>query len=420
MSEESDIGPPSVTGDDSPVKEKTNPTSPEPTEKREEEKEEYDDESPLSPPLSPPPEEDDFPPPSEPPPPSPPLPTDSQSVVKPPPVKTRPPFISVNHDSPLISYPVTSPGMSSAMSPVSLQSPISLTPASAIPSRLMAEVESEHHRRSGTRTRQRSASFQHETSTSKAGSSKAKRFTTFLPLPHGWYEGFDPQGRKYYLHRKNKITQWDVPDEILQYLPPLPLGWTERKDPRGKAFYVNVKLKKTQRARPGPRDDDLLALIRRNSPVVLQATPPVTPPIIPPSPLTETYYQHPKSPSVSLTPPSGKSSLEIRPAQPPPFDIVITPQSSGSIMESEESLIKKYRENIRTDDLQTGWQVVLNKKKRYVYFYNAETKATRWDVPTIEPLAENWTARVDFDTQRRYYVNLETKQVQWSIPTIPT
>jgi len=235
--------------------------------------EHHDDiEPPSSPPL-PPPEEDDFPPPSEPPPPSPPLPTVSESVAKRPSLKSRPPVISINHDGPPVTSPVTSPGGTSLASP--LHSPTSLaTPASAIPSRLMAEVDGEHHRKSGSLGRPRSASVQH-------GTSKTKRFTTFLPLPHGWYEGFDPKGRKYYLNRKTKVTQWDVPDEILQYLDPLPLGWTERKDPRGKTFYVNMKLRKSQRARPGPKDDDLLALIRKNSSSQLPPLP-VVPPIIPP------------------------------------------------------------------------------------------------------------------------------------------
>lgn len=84
--------------------------------------------------------------------------------------------------------------------------------------------------------------------------------THFVPLAHGWYEGLDALGRKYYLHRKRRVTQWEVPDELLPYLPPLPAGWSERKDARGHTFYVNVAQKMSQRARPGPHDSELHAV----------------------------------------------------------------------------------------------------------------------------------------------------------------
>lgn len=81
----------------------------------------------------------------------------------------------------------------------------------------------------------------------------------FVPLANGWYEGLDPQGRKYYLHRKRRVTQWNVPDELLPFLPPLPPGWSERKDAHGHTFYVNMAQKVSQRARPGPHDSELHA-----------------------------------------------------------------------------------------------------------------------------------------------------------------
>jgi len=227
------------------------------------------------------------------------------------------------------------------------------------------------------------------------GSRKSKKFGTFHALPHGWYEGFDSQGRKYYLHRRLKITQWDVPDEIMQYLPPLPPDWSERKDPHGKAFYVNMKLKKSQRARPGPRDAEYL-----EAALGPQYQRDGSPPFASPMPISSKVRDRKSSSSLSV--------------EVPMTDIVVTPPPPEE--SRDDGLIQKYRVQIRTDDLLDGWKVVENKKKRRIFFYNDEQKKSRWDFPTIEPLPEGWSIRLDFATHRRYYVNTSTNQVVWRIP----
>jgi len=311
------------------------------------------------------------------------------------------------------------PQSPSEENPLASSSPVGNPLAESAPPSLQSQMQNQMYpttshffsRNKSIRRIRKESSFNRSRSNSLVHSShKGKKYGTFHALPHGWYEGFDSQGRKYYLHRRTKVTQWDVPNEILQYLPPLPPDWSERKDPCGKAFYVNVKLRKSQRARPGPHDAELLEAATGVTPQTVQA------PAIPPSPLGKGIRERKASYG-------NKLSVDVRPSAPI-ADIVVTPPPNSKMeskveskMESDESLIQKYRVPIRTDDLKEGWKVVLNKKKRRIFFYNAEQKLSSWDVPTTENLPEGWIARVDFDTQRRYYVNSSTNQVQWRLPT---
>ena len=170
----------------------------------------------------------------------------------------------------------------------------------------------------------------------------------FVPLACGWYEGIDALGRKFYLHRQRRVTQWDVPDEVLPFLPPLPPGWTERTDAHGHTYYVNMVQKVSQRARPGPHDNELHALLQ--------------------------HHQTKKEEKKELPP-------------------------------------------VQTDDLEPGWQVVLNGTVRRAYFYHPARGVTQWSVPTKnKTLPEGWDMRLDFDTHRRFYVHLATKKTQWKPP----
>jgi len=133
------------------------------------------------------------------------------------------------------------------------------------------------------KSRKHSSRHHHRSSTSRKVSSY------MLPIAHGWYEGLDPKGRKYYLNRRLKITQWDVPDEIMLLLPPLPHGWEERKDQGGKRYYVNMQLKKSQRGRPSPRDPELKAMMKEH--------------------LSRTTSGESKSTVLVVTPPSPRSPV---------------------------------------------------------------------------------------------------------------
>ncbi|VDP91510.1 unnamed protein product [Echinostoma caproni] len=53
------------------------------------------------------------------------------------------------------------------------------------------------------------------------------------PLPPGWDERRDQNGRTYYIDHVNKRTQWDRP--VFQ----LPEGWEQRSDTNGRVYYVD-------------------------------------------------------------------------------------------------------------------------------------------------------------------------------------
>eukprot|EP00735_Rhodelphis_limneticus_P010855 TRINITY_DN3766_c0_g1::TRINITY_DN3766_c0_g1_i1::g.24065::m.24065 TRINITY_DN3766_c0_g1::TRINITY_DN3766_c0_g1_i1::g.24065 ORF type:complete len:169 (+),score=13.36,sp/Q8BZZ3/WWP1_MOUSE/51.19/2e-19,sp/Q8BZZ3/WWP1_MOUSE/52.05/5e-17,sp/Q8BZZ3/WWP1_MOUSE/37.38/4e-15,WW/PF00397.21/4.4e-12,WW/PF00397.21/2.3e-14 TRINITY_DN3766_c0_g1_i1:119-625(+) len=59
------------------------------------------------------------------------------------------------------------------------------------------------------------------------------------PMPEGWEERKDGQGRTYYVNHVAKTTQWEDPRI-------LPAGWEERKDATGRTYYVNHNTKSTQ------------------------------------------------------------------------------------------------------------------------------------------------------------------------------
>jgi len=256
-------------------------------------------------------------------------------------------------------------------------------------------------------------------------SGKNRRPGFGFTLLHGWSECFDDKGRKYYLHRRLKITQWDVPDEILQYLPPLPRGWIEMKDEFGKTYYVNMAQKLSQRARPGPRDAELLELARASraadrprapdTPRSVERPHPVTPqsegrPAVPPSPLNQGFNRRQSNAGSPARRPSVDSGPSVIATDAPP-------SGNPPPTPDRKPVVKPRRVQIRTDDLEEGWVVVINKKESRAYFYNARLNKVSWDVPTTDSLPEGWTARLDFQTLRRFYVNKSMSMVQWRFPS---
>mmetsp|Transcript_16721 Transcript_16721/g.25127 ORF Transcript_16721/g.25127 Transcript_16721/m.25127 type:complete len:479 (+) Transcript_16721:104-1540(+) len=120
------------------------------------------------------------------------------------------------------------------------------------------------------------------------------------PLPPGWTESRDAQGRVYYSDHINHKTQWERPaghtsvaPPIAQPAPPppivqpksssLPPGWEERTTPDGRKYYVNHNDKSTHWTLPANLSSQNQAhtsvQTQNNNPVVVvaQAAPPRPP-----------------------------------------------------------------------------------------------------------------------------------------------
>ncbi|XP_051569015.1 E3 ubiquitin-protein ligase Itchy isoform X3 [Myxocyprinus asiaticus] len=63
------------------------------------------------------------------------------------------------------------------------------------------------------------------------------------PLPQGWEQRADQNGRVYYVDHIKKRTTWDRPE-------PLPPGWERRVDPMGRVYYVDHISRTTTWQRP--------------------------------------------------------------------------------------------------------------------------------------------------------------------------
>ncbi|XP_042361148.1 itchy E3 ubiquitin protein ligase a [Plectropomus leopardus] len=63
------------------------------------------------------------------------------------------------------------------------------------------------------------------------------------PLPPGWEQRVDQNGRMYYVDHIEKRTTWERPD-------PLPTGWERRVDPMGRVYYVDHITRTTTWQRP--------------------------------------------------------------------------------------------------------------------------------------------------------------------------
>uniref|UniRef100_A0A8C4H090 E3 ubiquitin-protein ligase n=1 Tax=Dicentrarchus labrax TaxID=13489 RepID=A0A8C4H090_DICLA len=63
------------------------------------------------------------------------------------------------------------------------------------------------------------------------------------PLPPGWEQRVDQNGRMYYVDHIEKRTTWEKPD-------PLPTGWERRVDPMGRVYYVDHITRTTTWQRP--------------------------------------------------------------------------------------------------------------------------------------------------------------------------
>uniref|UniRef100_A0A7N6BTB0 HECT-type E3 ubiquitin transferase n=1 Tax=Anabas testudineus TaxID=64144 RepID=A0A7N6BTB0_ANATE len=83
------------------------------------------------------------------------------------------------------------------------------------------------------------------TSSSAASFTAAPRISPLNngPLPPGWEQRVDQNGRVYYVDHIEKRTTWDRPE-------PLPTGWERRVDPMGRVYYVDHITRTTTWQRP--------------------------------------------------------------------------------------------------------------------------------------------------------------------------
>uniref|UniRef100_A0A673LVZ3 WW domain-containing protein n=1 Tax=Sinocyclocheilus rhinocerous TaxID=307959 RepID=A0A673LVZ3_9TELE len=82
-----------------------------------------------------------------------------------------------------------------------------------------------------------------------------------LPLPEGWEEARDFDGKVYYIDHINYTTSWIDPRD--RYTKPLtfadcigdelPVGWEEAYDPHVGAYYVDHNTSKLSKIQPTSR-----------------------------------------------------------------------------------------------------------------------------------------------------------------------
>ncbi|KAL3978704.1 hypothetical protein ACER0C_019766 [Sarotherodon galilaeus] len=148
---------------------------------------------------------------------------------------TRPP-------PPMRQKPAASPSSSSSSSP----SELSEGPASDGSSQASASGCSDQQNESSARAATSSSS--ETASVPKQGASASATIPRVAPInngpmPPGWEQRVDQNGRVYYVDHIEKRTTWDRPE-------PLPSGWERRVDPMGRVYYVDHITRTTTWQRP--------------------------------------------------------------------------------------------------------------------------------------------------------------------------
>ncbi|XP_003456161.2 itchy E3 ubiquitin protein ligase a [Oreochromis niloticus] len=138
--------------------------------------------------------------------------------------------------------PAASPSSSSSSSP----SELSEGPASDGSSQASASGCSDQQNESSARAATSSSS--ETASVPKQGASASATIPRVAPinngpLPPGWEQRVDQNGRVYYVDHIEKRTTWDRPE-------PLPSGWERRVDPMGRVYYVDHITRTTTWQRP--------------------------------------------------------------------------------------------------------------------------------------------------------------------------
>ncbi|XP_033822062.1 itchy E3 ubiquitin protein ligase a [Periophthalmus magnuspinnatus] len=149
--------------------------------------------------------------------------------------------------APASSRPGASPSSSSSSSP----SELSEAPVSDGSSQASDQQDEAGARAGAAASASVSASSQPTGANPKPGPSAAASSGTNAPrapvsngpLPPGWEQRVDQNGRMYYVDHIEKRTTWDRPE-------PLPSGWERRVDPMGRVYYVDHITRTTTWQRP--------------------------------------------------------------------------------------------------------------------------------------------------------------------------
>lgn len=74
---------------------------------------------------------------------------------------------------------------------------------------------------------------------------------------------------------------------------------------------------------------------------------------------------------------------------------------------------------LKTEELEgTPWEQHVDKESGGIFYFNVETKETRWQHPLeSNSLPHGWSKHTDPETGNVYYFNAETDETSWELPT---
>ncbi|XP_022094615.1 E3 ubiquitin-protein ligase NEDD4-like [Acanthaster planci] len=199
------------------------------------------------------------------------------------------------------------------------------------------------------------------------------------PLPSGWEERVDANGRYYYVDHNTRRTQWERPTSGASAGPPA-----------GMPANVQDEMRAIYRARRQISADDNLEAEE-------EAVEPSRPQ---------------RSPSQSST-----QMIQVQPAQP----TVPTQQQVPPTQTSQPFIASP---NDPLGPLPAGWQMQRSANGR-IFFINHNTRSTTWDDPRkqrqpvddLGPLPPGWEQRVHSDG-RTFFIDHNTHSTQWEDPRL--
>ncbi|EDV26919.1 uncharacterized protein TRIADDRAFT_22479, partial [Trichoplax adhaerens] len=184
-------------------------------------------------------------------------------------------------------------------------------------------------------------------------------------------------------------------------LPPLPSGWEERTDANGRLYYVNHIRRTTQWDRPSVRSVVLTYCIKFNDyraagmeqPAPSQPSPEIPVPVQP-TPIT-------------VSPTNTTNSNGVSPQQVQQLTQYCYPYSSNSKLSEQP--------------LPHGWEMMFTEQGR-PFFVDHNTKTTSWNDPRVTgqtalgPLPPNWEMR--YSNGRPFYIDHKSRKTQWEDPRL--
>jgi hypothetical protein len=275
------------------------------------------------------------------------------------------------------------------------------------------------------------------------------------PLPVGWIEQKDLQGRTYYFNSSTGVTTWERPVESLSTLPSLPSPWIEQKDPKtGKVFYANTVTHQTSWERPtSPSTKPAIPVASQPSPLPspwIEQKDPNTGKIFYANTIThQTSWERPTgNPTQHIPTPTTSSALPapwMEQRDPKTGKVfyanTVTHQTSwerpGISITNPSNIPTNIPSNIpsniptSTGGLPVGWVQSFDPSTNRPYYTHTPTGRVQWDLPTASnpsmgpampttsnnPLPFGWTETFDPSARRPYYVNTTTGQTSWERPS---